>query len=58
MIGHDKHKPELPDTNAEDHAYDAIAYACLSRPWVPIRKRTEHEKRWQGKTTERSAWTY
>jgi len=58
MIGHDKHKPELPDTNAEDHAYDAIAYGCMSRPWTPVRKKAEPEKRWRGKETERSAWTY
>lgn len=57
MIGHDKHKPELPDTNAEDHAYDAIAYACLSRPWTPVRKKTDSGDRWR-ENYERPLWTY
>lgn len=56
-IGHDKHKPELPDTNAEDHALDAILYSCMSRPWKPVRakKKTERE---QKEPARRSAWTY
>lgn len=35
QLAHDKHKPEVYDTSAEDHACDAVAYACLSRPWTP-----------------------
>lgn len=57
MIGHDKHKPELPDTNAEDHAYDACAYGCMSRPWIPTRKKTD-ETHWRTKEESRSPWTY
>lgn len=57
MIGHDKHKPELPDTDAEDHAYDAVAYGCMSRPWVPVRKK-EGDYFWREKKIRRSAWTY
>lgn len=60
LIGHDKHKPELPDTNAEDHCYDACAYFCLSRPWVPVRKgalRGEHDS-WEVEEKEKSAWVY
>lgn len=38
LIGNDKNKPELPDTDAEDHALDAICYACMSRPWTPIKR--------------------
>lgn len=60
MIGHDKHKPELPDTDAEDHAYDAIAYACLSRPWVPVRQNRSSAKHdaWATEENNRSlVWT-
>lgn len=28
----DKHKPEDVDTDASDHAYDALRYGCMSRP--------------------------
>ena len=55
MIGHDKHKPELPDTDAEDHLMDACIYACLSRPWTPVKKEKSDKAR--DKLT-RSAWTY
>ena len=60
MIGHDKHKPELPDTDSEDHAYDACAYGCLSRPWTPIRKAEERRinDAWHTENPARSAWTY
>lgn len=58
MLAHDKHKPELPDTQAEDHIYDSIAYACLSRPWAPTRpKKSKPVDEWV-ETTKRSAWTY
>lgn len=28
-----KHRVEDVDTTAEDHAYDAIRYWCIARPW-------------------------
>lgn len=31
----DKHNPEDVDTNAEDHAYDALRYGIMSRPMRP-----------------------
>jgi len=31
----DKKNPEDVDTNAEDHAYDALRYGCMSRPMHP-----------------------
>ena len=37
MLAHDKRNPETYDTTAEDHAADAIVYACLSRPWAPAK---------------------
>lgn len=57
MIGHDKHKPELPDTNAEDHCLDTCCYAVMSRPWIPTRKKTD-EQHWRTREETRSPWTY
>ena len=31
----DKNNPEDVDTDAEDHAYDALRYGCMSRPMHP-----------------------
>ena len=31
----DSKNPEDVDTNAEDHAYDALRYGCMSRPTHP-----------------------
>ena len=31
----DKNNPEDVDTDAEDHAYDALRYGCMSRPMNP-----------------------
>lgn len=33
-LPHDKHKPEDVDTNAEDHAPDALRYGLMSRPMI------------------------
>lgn len=59
MIGHDKHKPELPDTDAEDHAYDAVAYGCMSRPFIPVRKKEldRYNDYWAREKEGRSVWT-
>lgn len=35
VLQHDKDNPEDLDTEAEDHAYDDVRYACMSRPYVP-----------------------
>lgn len=32
MLPTDKNNPEDADTHAEDHAYDALRYGCMSRP--------------------------
>ena len=60
MIGHDKHKPELPDTDAEDHAMDAVIYGCMSRPWTPVRKGklAKRKDTWATEEKSRSVWTY
>ena len=36
MLPVDKNNPEDVDTHAEDHAYDALRYGCMSRPVHPI----------------------
>ena len=38
MLPTDKNNPEDVDTNAEDHAYDALRYGCMSRPVHPIKQ--------------------
>lgn len=35
VLQHDETNPEDVDTEAEDHAYDELRYACMSRPWQP-----------------------
>lgn len=37
MLGHDSHNLETYDTNGEDHLADAICYACMSRPFAPMK---------------------
>jgi hypothetical protein len=34
VLQHDETNPEDVDTTAEDHAYDEVRYACMSRPYV------------------------
>lgn len=36
QLGFDKYNPEVYDTNGEDHAVDALAYGCMSRPYTPL----------------------
>lgn len=42
------------------NCYDAVAYACLSRPWTPVRKAEERRISdvWRREKPERSVWTY
>lgn len=41
-LQHDKLKPEDVDTEGEDHAPDAVRYACMSRPYeAPIPRKPE-----------------
>ncbi len=62
MLAHDKTHPETYDTKGEDHATDALGYACLSRPWSPtIAKAAPKVDRWERHRRHdrpRSAWTY
>lgn len=44
-LQHDPARPEDLDSNGEDHAADALRYACMSRPWqapAPGASRTRH----------------
>ena len=58
MLTHDKHQPEKVDTTGEDHAYDALAYGCLSRPYAPEKpKPAKPRDRWRRDEYEgASAW--
>ena len=35
-LQHDQDRPEDVDTDGEDHAPDALRYACMSRPWIRV----------------------
>ena len=39
MLPVDKNNPEDVDTTADDHAYDALRYGCMSRPIHPVSQR-------------------
>lgn len=58
MIAHDKHKPELYDTDGEDHCIDDLGYACLSRPWTPTKPKKEPRHDGWATVKHKSAWTY
>lgn len=60
LLTHDRAKPEMPNTNGEDHAYDAIAYGLMARPYVPEQPREkdayadyDFDEEWED---EGSAW--
>lgn len=38
VLQHDPDRPEDLDTDGEDHVADEARYACMSRPWVPLKK--------------------
>ena len=44
MIGHDKHKPELPDTTAEDHCFVAGTLIHTTRGEIPIEEVTTEDE--------------
>lgn len=49
----DENDPEDVDTDQEDHVYDEVRYACMSRPWVnsPAKKK-EKPDRWMRRFEE------
>jgi hypothetical protein len=36
-LQHDQIRPEDVDSEGEDHAPDALRYACMARPWLPTK---------------------
>jgi hypothetical protein len=42
MLPVDKNNPEDVDTHAEDHAYDALRYGCMSRPVHPATRTSNY----------------
>lgn len=44
LLVHDERKPEDVDTEQEDHIYDEIRYACMSRPMKTIRPKLLRER--------------
>ena len=57
MLGHDAHNPETYDTNGEDHIADAIVYACMSRPFAPLKATPPKKLDGYQKEIKKSAWT-
>jgi hypothetical protein len=43
FLQHDPDRPEDVMTDSEDHAGDEWRYACMSRPWVPVREAPKPE---------------
>lgn len=39
ILTHSKTRPEDVNTDEEDHAYDALGYMCLSKPYAPKKKK-------------------
>ena len=56
IVMDDKH-PEDVDTDNEDHAYDDVRYACMSRPWMSVVKKKENKvKDWFREKEEVDSW--
>lgn len=52
-LQHDTDKPEDLDTHSEDHAGDALRYACMSRPWANEQKpKPKPFKGWESLTLD------
>ena len=49
----DENHPEDLDTDQEDHCYDEVRYACMSRPWTQApAKKKEKPDRWMRRFEE------
>tara|TARA_R110002051_G_scaffold152247_1_gene224875 strand:+ start:30 stop:293 length:264 start_codon:yes stop_codon:yes gene_type:complete len=51
LLTHDRHRIEDVDTTMEDHAADALRYACMSRPYL-TQAPVEDEDPWRTPTLE------
>lgn len=53
----DERHPEDVDTDNEDHAYDDVRYACMSRPWLSeVKKKEIVEKDWFREKPQADSW--
>ena len=43
FLQHDPDRPEDVMTDSEDHVGDEVRYACMSRPWVPVKEAPKPE---------------
>lgn len=49
----DENHPEDVDTDQEDHVYDEVRYACVSRPWTQSpAKKAQKPDRWMKRFEE------
>lgn len=52
---YDRHRPEDVDTTQEDHAYDALRYGLMSRPWAPEGTKKRPYDEWE-EDEDRKTW--
>lgn len=55
-LEYDEHRVEDVNTDGEDHAYDAIRYFCMARPWAPARVDTSKDYLFERAKAKASAW--
>lgn len=58
ILQHDPDRPEDLDTQQEDHAADELRYACMSRPWVPVKPEASKPGRTLQNMTMADAWEH
>lgn len=56
ILTHSKTRPEDVDTNEEDHAYDALGYLCLGRPYAPTRPKKSTWRDTYKREKKESVW--
>ena len=56
ILTHSKTRPEDVDTNEEDHAYDALGYLCLGRPFAPVRPKKSSWQETYKRERKESVW--
>jgi hypothetical protein len=56
-LEYDEHHVEDVDSDGEDHAYDAIRYACMSRPLTPTKRTVEGDYQQRLREIKEDGWT-
>lgn len=58
VLQHSPLRAEDLDTNAEDHVADEVRYACMSRPWIPLKPKPTNNPPdlWGRKNEEADSW--